>query len=95
MTKKRITVTIDDVLAEAGAEAVRTGRAESMSAWVNEALQRHTEHGQRVAAMYEAVVAYEAEFGEITEEEMAESERLDAEAAAAVRAGVRHRQGAA
>jgi hypothetical protein len=95
MTKRRITVTVDADLVAAGANAVQAGQADSVSAWVNHALQRQTEHDHRVVALREAVTAYEAEFGEITCEEMAERERLDAEAAAAVRADGRDRRGAA
>lgn len=95
MTKKRITVTVDEDLAQAGADAVANGQAESVSAWVNEALQAHSEHGRRVAAMHEAVAAYEAEFGEITEEEMAEQDRQDRAASAEVWGDADLSQGAA
>jgi Arc/MetJ-type ribon-helix-helix transcriptional regulator len=87
MSKERITVSVDPDLIAAGAAAVADGRAESMSAWVNEAMAEKAAKDQRRMALAEAIAAYEAEFGVITEEEMDEQDRLDKEAAAAVRAG--------
>ena len=42
------------------------GRAESVSAWVNEALRMKADHDRRLQALDEFVAAYEAEHGEIT-----------------------------
>lgn len=83
--KVRLTVTVDADLATAAAAAVADGRAASVSAWVNEALATKAEDARKLAAMREAVAAYEAEFGAFTPEEMAAGERRDREAADAVR----------
>jgi Arc/MetJ-type ribon-helix-helix transcriptional regulator len=86
--KSRLTVTVDaDQVAEANA-AVESGAAESVSAYVNDALAAHSARQRRLAAMDRAIKAYEAEFGEITEEEMAEQRRKDRANAIIVRHGV-------
>ena len=56
-------------------EAVAQGRAESVSAWVNEALRLKVAHDQRLRALDEFVTAFEAAHGEITEAEMREAAR--------------------
>ena len=78
-TKKRITVTVDPELLKAGNRAVKAGRFESISAWVNEALADKNAHEERLAAGRAAVADYEAEFGKITDDERAEQRRLDRE----------------
>ncbi|HZL18843.1 MAG TPA: hypothetical protein VFG23_13975 [Polyangia bacterium] len=83
--KERLTVTVDAELIEAGHEAVKTGRAESLSGWVNAALLEREAKERRLRAMAEAVAAYEAEFGTISAQEMAAQERADARGAIVVR----------
>jgi Arc/MetJ-type ribon-helix-helix transcriptional regulator len=83
--KERLTVTVDAELIAAGTRAVKTGRAESMSGWVNAALAEREAHDRRLRAMAEAVAAYEAEFGVISSEEMAAQERADQKNAIKVR----------
>lgn len=56
-------------------QAVAQGRAESVSAWVNEALRLKVAHDQRLRALEEFVAAFETEHGEITEAEMREAAR--------------------
>jgi Arc/MetJ-type ribon-helix-helix transcriptional regulator len=86
--KERLTVTVDaDLLAEANA-AVESGAADSVSAYVNDALAAQSARKRRLAALDRAIKAYEAEFGEITEEEMAEQHRKDRANAIIVRRGV-------
>lgn len=85
VTKVRVTVTIDAALAADGEAAVAAGRATSMSAWVNQALAAVSEKERQLAAMSELIAEWEAEHGEITDEQLAERERLDREAAAEVR----------
>lgn len=85
-------MTIDAEVAAAAAAAVREGRAESVSAWVNEALTERVAKERRLAAAAEAIALYEAQYGVITEEEMAEQERADREAAARVREEARRRR---
>ena len=83
--KQRLTVTVNSELVAAGKAAVEQGLADSLSAWVNEALAARTERDRRLRAMDEAIASYEAEFGEITEEEMEARRRADREAAMVVR----------
>lgn len=68
--KERLSATVDADLLAAGAAAVAAGRADSLSAWVNEALRRQAEHDGQLAALDEAIAAYEAEHGEITAEDI-------------------------
>jgi hypothetical protein len=91
MRKERLTVSVDADLAAAGAAAVAAGRADSVSAWVNDALVERAAKERRLAALADAVAAYESEFGTITDEELADQARADRDAAAAVRARARSR----
>jgi hypothetical protein len=83
--KERLTVTVDPDLVRAGADAVAEGRAESLSAWVNLALAERARKEQRLIALADAVTAYEAEFGTITDEELTAQRRADRAAARVVR----------
>jgi hypothetical protein len=65
--------------------AVEAGTADSLSAWVNEALAVRAARDRRLAAMGDAIAVYEAQFGEITETEMAAQRRADRAAAIVVR----------
>jgi hypothetical protein len=51
-------------------EAVAAGQAESVSGWVNDALRLKADHDRRLRALDEFLASYEAEHGEISEEEM-------------------------
>jgi hypothetical protein len=99
--KERLTVTVDKALLQAGNEAVAAGLVDSLSGWVNLALAERAAKERRLQAMAEAVAAYEADFGEISAEELVAQERKDRAAAVVVRgrrrAGVRktRRRGAA
>jgi len=93
--KERMTISVDASLAAAAAAAVADGRAESVSAWVGNAMRERADKERRLEAMAEAVAQYEAEHGEITEDELAEQARADRDAAAAVRAARRRSRGAA
>ncbi len=93
--KERLTISVDASLAAAAAAAVADGRAESVSAWVGNAMRERADKERRLEAMAEAVAQYEAEHGEITEDELAEQARADRDAAAAVRAARRRSRGAA
>jgi hypothetical protein len=95
MSKGRLTVSVDADLAAAGASAVAEGRAESVSAWVNDALADKVAKDRRLAALAEAIAAYEAEHGTITADEVAAQERADRDAAAATRTATKRRRGAA
>jgi Arc/MetJ-type ribon-helix-helix transcriptional regulator len=73
--KERLSASVDADLVAVAQEAVAQGRAESVSAWVNEALRLKVAHDRRLRALDEFVAAFEAEHGEITEAEMSEAAR--------------------
>lgn len=73
--KQRLSASVDHDLVEAGHAAVEAGRAESLSAWVNEALRRQAEHEQRLRALDHFIEVYEDEHGEFTDAELAEVRR--------------------
>ena len=50
--------------------AVSGGDVENLSAWVNEALTRQAEHDRGLRALAEFIAEYEAEHGEITQDDM-------------------------
>ena len=73
--KERLSASVDADLVAVAQEAVAQGRAESVSAWVNEALRLRVAHDRRLRALDEFVAAFETEHGEITEAEMSEAAR--------------------
>lgn len=83
--KGRLTVTVDEQLVQAGNQAVKAGRAQSLSGWVNLALAERAAKERRLQAMAESIAAYEAEFGVISAEELAAQRRADERAAIVVR----------
>jgi hypothetical protein len=83
--KERLTVTVDAELIVAGNRAVKAGRAESLSGWVNEALAEREAKDQRLRSLAEAVAVYETEFGTISVEEIAAQQHADERAAIVVR----------
>ncbi|MEA2716701.1 MAG: hypothetical protein QOI99_1018 [Actinomycetota bacterium] len=87
-----MTVTVDPGLVDAGNQAVADGRADSLSGWVNDALAERARRDARLRALAAAVADYEAEFGEITDEEIAAQARADRASAVVVR-GERRGQG--
>lgn len=68
--KERLSASVDAELLAAGRDAVAAGQVENLSAWVNQALGRQAAHDRRMAALDGFLAAYEAEHGEITDEEM-------------------------
>jgi hypothetical protein len=80
MTRRdRLTVTVDPALIQAGHAAVAARHAESVSAWVNRALAERAAKERRLAAMGDAIAAYEAQAGSISEEELSAQGRADRE----------------
>jgi len=75
--KERLTVTVDPALVQAGSRAVRVGLAESLSAWVNAALVQQVARDEQKRAAAEAIAAYEAEFGAITDADVRAVEERD------------------
>lgn len=78
----------------AAQQAVTEGRAESISAWVNDALRLKTENDRRLQALDDFLAAYEAEHGEITEDDIQGAARRARERAVVVR-GTSEHQGSA
>src|SRR3954467_5027389 len=87
--KQRLTVTVDPELVEAGKRAVTSGAADSLSEWVNMALSERARRDLQLARLGEAIADFEAEFGEITSQEIADRRRSDREDAVVVRGGRR------
>lgn len=85
--KSRLSVTVDADLIAAVHAAVARGDAESMSAWVNDALRLKVDHDRRLRGIDDFIAAYEAEHGEITDEEMEAAVRSMRERAIVVRGG--------
>ena len=85
--KKRLTITVDPELVEAGNRAVDDGNADSLSAWVSIALAEKVRRDRQLQHLKAAIDDYEAEFGEITAAELAAQQRADREAAVVVRGG--------
>lgn len=89
MHKQRVTVTVDEPLLDAAAEAVREGRARSVSEWIGEAMSQRHARDQRLAVLGRLIAEYEAEHGFITDDEIAEQAQQDRDAAASFRAAAR------
>jgi len=84
-TKRRLSASVDAELMAVAQEAVTGGHAESISAWVNDALRLKADHDRRLQALDEFLAAYEAEHGEISEDEMRDAARRARERAIVVR----------
>ena len=69
-SKERLSASVDGDLIEAAEDAVARGRFDSVSAWVNDALRLKLVHDRRLEALAAFVGAYEAEHGEIADEEI-------------------------
>jgi len=82
--KARMTVTVDRAVVEAANEAVASGRASSLSTWVNAALAERAAKDRQLRALAEALAGYEAEFGEISAAELVAQQRDDRRASIAV-----------
>lgn len=83
--RERLSATVEAGLLAAGRAAVTEGRAESLSAWVNDALRRQAEHDRRMQSLDEFLEAYEAEHGVITDEEIRAATRRSRSRAVVVR----------
>ena len=99
---ERLSASVDADLVSVAQDAVAQGRAESVSAWVNDALRLKADHDRRLRALDDFITAYEAEHGEISEQEMRDAARRARARAVVVRgagdggrAGGSRRRGAA
>ena len=95
--KRRLSATVDADLVEASQPAVAAGHAESVSAWVNDALRLKVEQDRRLRALDAFIASYETDHGEISADEMAAAARRARERAIVVRGdpGDAHGRGAA
>jgi Arc/MetJ-type ribon-helix-helix transcriptional regulator len=73
--KERLSASVDADLLAVAQDAVARGDAESLSGWVNDALRLKADRDRRLSALDEFIAAFEAEHGEISEQEMAEAAR--------------------
>ncbi len=87
--KRRLTITVDPELIAAGREAVAAGEAESVSGWVNAAIEDKIRRDRTLHLLRASIAEYEQEFGEITDEEIAAQRRSDRHDATVVRGGRR------
>lgn len=76
---------MDAELVAVAHEAVTEGHAESISAWVNDALRLKADHDRRLQALDHFLAVYEAGHGEITDDEMRDAARRARERAIVVR----------
>jgi Arc/MetJ-type ribon-helix-helix transcriptional regulator len=74
-TKQRLSASVDAELVAVAQEAVAAGQADNVSAWVNDALRLKADHDRRLRAVDEFLGAFEAEHGEITDEEIRDAAR--------------------
>lgn len=68
--KRRVTVTVDEDTIGAAQQAVASGRAASLSSWVSDAMEAKVRRDRKLELLGSVVADYEAEFGEITADEM-------------------------
>ena len=85
MSKRRVTITVDEDLLEEVEAAVADGRARSVSEWVAGAMARQRARDRRLAVLAELVRDYEAAHGVITADEVAEQAQRDRDAPALAR----------
>ena len=83
--KVRLSVSVDAENAGAGQAAVQEGRAENLSAWVNDALRLKADHDRRLGALRDFISAYEEEHGRISEQEIDVAVRRTRERATPIR----------
>lgn len=83
--KQRLTVTVDPELVEAATRAVTDGEADSVSGWVSSALSEKVHRDHKLGRLRAAIADYEAEFGEISVDEILTQQRADREDAVVVR----------
>ncbi len=70
---ERSSASVDADWVAVAQHAVDQGQAESVSAWISEALRLKVRHDRRMAALDQFISAYEAEHGQITQQEMDEA----------------------
>ncbi|MCE2528747.1 MAG: hypothetical protein J4G11_02610 [Acidimicrobiia bacterium] len=89
MSKRQVTITVDEDLLEEARAAVGDGRSLSVSEWVAGAMAQRVATDRRLSAIGELIRDFEAEHGVITEDEIVEQAQVDRDAAAASRMAAR------
>jgi len=84
--KQRLSASVDSEHLQVARVAVEEGRAESISAWVNDALRLKAEHERRMEALDSFLANYEAKHGAITDAEIDDAVRRARGRATVVRA---------
>src|SRR3954453_9030330 len=87
MNKQRLSASVDADLIAAAERAVAAGLADSVSAWINDAMRKKAEEERRLAGLDEFVSRYEAKHGVITREDMDAAKRWQRARAIVVRGG--------
>ena len=92
--KQRLSISADAELVRAARTAVDAGHAESVSAWINDAMRDRAERDQKLRLMGEWIRDFEAEHGEISDEEMEAADRAMRARSLVVRSGAVYRPSA-
>jgi len=92
MKKSRITITVDHALIEEVNALVSAGDAESLSAWVAQAIRIRSEEEHRLAHLRASLDRYQQEHGTFSDAELAAQEEADRDAAALTRANRQRRK---
>lgn len=73
--KQRLSASVDPALLVAAEAAAKRGEVPNVSAWVNDAMRLKLDHDRGLAALAGVIAEFEAENGEITNEEIARAVR--------------------
>jgi glycerol dehydrogenase-like iron-containing ADH family enzyme len=87
MNKRRLSASVDADLITAAERAVAAGLADSVSAWINDAMHRKAEEDERLAVLDKFLSRYEAKHGKITTEDVEAAKRWRRTRAIVVRGG--------
>ena len=85
LNKQRITITVDPHLVDSATKAVESGEADSVSSWISAAIEDKVSRDAKLTQLAAAIADFEADFGEITDEEITAQRRLDRSKATVVR----------
>lgn len=84
-TKRRLSASVDAELLEAAERAARRGEVANVSTWVNDAMRLKVEHDRGLAQLAGVIADFEAEYGEITEQDIDKAVRVARSRALTVR----------
>jgi hypothetical protein len=84
-TKQRLSASVDADLLVAAEAAAKRGDVANVSAWVNDAMRLKVEHDRGLAELAGVIAEFEAEHGEITDEEIEKAVRTARARAVSVR----------